>query len=91
MLERGLILAGEAQIAPEHLTLGVPPRSRNVVLELLVPGFDLDGFERELLHAAMERAGGNKSAAARLLGITRRRLYSRLDSLSAQQEGDSEG
>jgi len=91
VLERGLILAGEAQIAPEHLTLGVPPRSRNVVLELLVPGFDLDGFERELLHAAMERAGGNKSAAARLLGITRRRLYSRLDSLSAQQEGDSEG
>ena len=91
VLERGLILAGEGQIAPEHLTLGVPPRSRNVVLELLVPGFDLDGFERELLHAAMERAGGNKSAAARLLGITRRRLYSRLDSLSAQQEGDSEG
>jgi DNA-binding NtrC family response regulator len=62
-----------------------------VVLELLVPGFDLDGFERELLHAAMERAGGNKSAAARLLGITRRRLYSRLDSLAAQEEGDSEG
>jgi DNA-binding NtrC family response regulator len=62
-----------------------------VVLELLVPGFDLDGFERELLHAAMERASGNKSAAARLLGITRRRLYSRLDSLAAQDEGDSEG
>ena len=91
VLERALILAGEAAIGPEHLTLGVPPRSRNVVLELLVPGFDLDGFERELLQAAMERAGGNKSAAARLLGITRRRLYSRLDSLAAQQEGDSEG
>jgi len=39
----------------------------------------------------MERAGGNKSAAARLLGITRRRLYSRLDSLEAGQEGDGEG
>ena len=91
VLERATILAGEASIGPEHLTLGVAPRSRNVVSELLVPGFDLDGFERELLHAAMERAGGNKSAAARLLGITRRRLYSRLDSLEAQQEGDSEG
>jgi DNA-binding NtrC family response regulator len=91
VLERATILAGEGPIAPEHLTLGVAPRSRNVVLELLVPGFDLDGFERELLHAAMERAGGNKSAAARLLGITRRRLYSRLDSLASQQEGDSEG
>jgi DNA-binding NtrC family response regulator len=91
VLERATILAGDAHIAPEHLTLGVAPRSRNVVLELLVPGFDLDGFERELLQAAMERAGGNKSAAARLLGITRRRLYSRLDSLAAQQEGESEG
>jgi DNA-binding NtrC family response regulator len=91
VLERALILAGEAPIAAEHLTLGVAPRSRNVVSELLVPGFDLDGFERELLHAALERAGGNKSAAARLLGITRRRLYSRLDSLEAGQEGDSEG
>ncbi len=91
VLERGLILAGESPIAPEHLTLGVAPRTRNVVAELLVPGFDLDGLERELLQAAMERAGGNKSAAARLLGITRRRLYSRLDSLAAQQEGDSEG
>ena len=91
VLERALILAGDAPIGPEHLTLGVAPRSRNVVSELLVPGFDLDGFERELLHAALERAGGNKSAAARLLGITRRRFYSRLDSLAAGQDGDSEG
>ena len=91
VLERALILAGDASIAPEHLTLGVAPRSRSVVSELLVPGFDLDGFERELLHAALERAGGNKSAAARLLGITRRRLYSRLDSLAAGQDSDSQG
>jgi len=39
----------------------------------------------------MERPSGNKSAAARLLGITPRRLYSRLDTLAAQDEGDSEG
>jgi len=90
VLERALILAGDAPIAPEHLTLGVAPRSRNLASELLVPGFDLDGFERELLQAAMERAGGNKSAAARLLGITRRRLYSRLDSLTAEPDDDAE-
>jgi len=91
VLERGLILAGDQAIASEHLTLGIAPRSRNMVSELLAPGFDLDGFERELIQAALERAGGNKSAAARLLGITRRRLYSRLDSLAADQEGDSQG
>ena len=91
VLQRALILAGDAALGPAHLTLGVAPRSRNVVTELLVPGFDLDGFERELLHAALERAGGNKSAAARLLGITRRRFYSRLDSLAADRDGESEG
>jgi two-component system response regulator HydG len=41
---------------------------------LLTEGFNLDAFEQELLRAALERTGGNKSAAARLLGITRRRL-----------------
>jgi len=91
VLERALILAGDAPIGPEHLTLSVAPRSRNVVSDLLGPGFDLDDFERELLHAALERAGGNKSAAARLLGITRRRFYSRLESLDAAKDGESEG
>jgi len=91
VLERALILAGEGGIGPEHLTLGIAPRSRSTVSELLVTGFDLDGFERELLQAALERSGGNKSAAARLLGITRRRLYSRLASLEAGQDEDSQG
>ena len=36
----------------------------------------LDDLERELIQAALARAGGNKADAARLLGVTRRRLYS---------------
>jgi DNA-binding NtrC family response regulator len=54
--------------------------------DMLGPGFDLDAFERELVFAALERAGGNKSAAARLLGLSRRRLYSRLESIAAGGE-----
>ena len=53
---------------------------------LVFPGDGRDGYlvngtilKREL-YPAMKRAG-----------ITRRRLYSRLDSLASQQEGDSEG
>ena len=59
--------------------------------ELLREGFNLDEFERELIYAAIERSGGNKAAAARLLGITRRRLYSRLESLDARVEGAGTG
>ena len=48
---------------------------------LLRPGFSLDQLERDVIHHALTRARGNKTEAARLLGITRRRLYSRLESI----------
>jgi transcriptional regulator with PAS, ATPase and Fis domain len=88
-LERALILAGEDEIRPEHVAPAAPARDRRAA-DVLVEGFDLDAFERELLHAALERTGGNKAAAARLLGITRRRLYSRLESLGAPGAPDQD-
>ena len=45
---------------------------------LLERGVPLESFERMLLHRAVERAGGNLSAAARLLGLTRPQLSYRL-------------
>ncbi len=88
-LERALILAGEGEIRDEHLAPLASARGRSAG-EVLAPGFDLDAFERDLVLAALERAGGNKAAAARLLGITRRRLYSRLESLGLRGEGPDE-
>jgi two-component system response regulator HydG len=79
VLERALILAGEDELRPEHVATGAAHRARRAA-EVLVEGFSLDAFERELLHAALERAGGNKTHAARMLGVTRRRLYSLLAS-----------
>jgi two-component system response regulator HydG len=84
-LERALILAGEAEIAPEHLSVPAQPRGgARTAADLLVEGFNLDDLERDLIYAALERSGGNKAAAARSLGITRRRLYSRLESLAGR-------
>ncbi len=80
-LERALILCGEEPIGPRHLPLPAGPSRGARAGDVLGEGFDLDVFERELIHAALERAGGNKTAAAKLLGITRRRLYSRLAGL----------
>ncbi len=88
-LERALILAGEEEIGADHFgRLGRAPERADAsglrAADVLREGFNLDEFERDLIDAAIERAGGNKAAAARLLGITRRRLYSTLQSLSAR-------
>ena len=84
-LERALLLAGEATVSPSLID-AEPLRATPTADALLVDGFNLDTLERELVHAALARAGGNKSAAARLLGVTRRRLYSRLATLCAPEE-----
>ncbi|HET9552932.1 MAG TPA: sigma-54 dependent transcriptional regulator [Anaeromyxobacteraceae bacterium] len=88
-LERALILAGEDEIGPPNLAPGGPaaPRAGRAG-ELLGEGFSLDGFEAELIRAALERAGGNKTEAAKLLGVTRRRLYSLLASLAGGPGGE---
>ena len=88
-LERALILAGDGEIQPGHLVAGAGPARGRRGADLLVEGFSLDAFERDVIHAALERAGGNKTHAARLLGITRRRLYSMLASLE-EPPGPSE-
>ena len=81
-LERALILAGDEDIEAAHVAAaGASPGGSPTAGEVLRPGFDLDAFERDLILAALDRAGGNKTSAARLLGISRRRLYSRLQSL----------
>lgn len=44
--------------------------------EIPETGFQLDEFEKQLVEQALQKANNNKTRAAELLGITRRRLYS---------------
>ena len=86
LMERAHILAGEALIAEEHVRLDGGPLGADRS-DLPADGdLNLDNNARRLIKAALQRAGGNKSLAAEMLGITRRTLYSRLKLLGMEGE-----
>jgi two-component system, NtrC family, response regulator AtoC len=83
-IERAFILhVGADEIRPEHLS---PELRRSVsqrpkdkpALAVQPQGLVLDDVERKLIAEAMERASGNQSKAARLLGVSRDTLRYRL-------------
>jgi two-component system NtrC family response regulator len=91
-LERALILAGAEPIGPEHLGFaGAAPRAtaRSWVPEIPPEGLSLEELEKALIEQALARAGGNKSQAARLLGLTRRTLYSRMEKHGLRRPGET--
>jgi DNA-binding NtrC family response regulator len=79
ILERAMILAAGQPIDVEHI--GIEDETETAPLELSQdPGAagGLEGAEKEMIKKALEKTGGNKTEAAKLLKITRRRLYSRM-------------
>ncbi len=84
VIERAFILHATAEeLRPEHLSPEVRSAAPVKKQEPLVPhvpleGLVLDQVERKLIAEAMERASGNQSRAARLLGISRDTLRYRL-------------
>jgi DNA-binding NtrC family response regulator len=83
VLERAVILAGvgpiglaEVHIPERAAVFAAPPGSA-----VAAAGEDstLSRAEERMIREALAKAGGNKSKAARLLGITRRALYGRLE------------
>ena len=91
-LERALILAGSDPIEPAHLSFARPEMrvATSWVPEIPDEGLSLEALERELILKALERAAGNKSRAARLLGLTRRTLYSRMEKHGLHKPGEGE-
>jgi two-component system response regulator HydG len=63
-------LGGRARLAPPPAAAeSMPPESEEVIPEI----------DRGMIERALQQVGGNRSAAARKLGISRRALYRRLD------------
>jgi DNA-binding NtrC family response regulator len=89
VIERSLIESRGKPIDLEHLPASIldgeagrrGPADAGEVREL-----GLDANERHLIEQALRRAGGNKTRAAEFLGISRRRLYSRMKVLGIDGE-----
>jgi len=79
VIERATILAGGEPLSVEDFSLDVDdaPLVDGASTEDGVAG-GLETAEKSMILDALERAGGNKTEAARLLKISRRRLYSRM-------------
>jgi DNA-binding NtrC family response regulator len=82
-VERAIILCEGGLITSEHLPIQIARRASaaepSASATLPAEGLDLERVERELVEQALARAGNNKSKAARLLGLTRAQLYTRLE------------
>jgi DNA-binding NtrC family response regulator len=84
VIERAFILHAGEEIRPEHLSPelrkgGAPSkRPEKSVSSVTEEGLVLDDVEKKLIAEAMERASGNQSKAARLLGVSRDTLRYRL-------------
>lgn len=76
-IEYALVLCPEGEIQPEHL----PAKIASASCACPPPAEKLLSPEREKILEAMKKTGGNRTAAARLLGISRVTLWKRLKRL----------
>ncbi|MBA2778026.1 sigma-54 interaction domain-containing protein [Billgrantia kenyensis] len=63
---------------PENWLNAATPRQNNATWQLPAGGMSLDALEGQLIRQALEQAEGNRSRAARLLGLTRDTLLYRM-------------
>jgi DNA-binding NtrC family response regulator len=93
VIERACILTDTEFVTDKEVALAIPPENRTAYEAFpsaLAPAAERDErpevdrltkVEREHIQRALEQTGGNKKAAAQMLGLSRRALYRRLERL----------
>jgi DNA-binding NtrC family response regulator len=91
VIERALVLATGEALQPDDIRLDFAPRrggtasdSATESMAFLAEGVTLDEHEKQLIREALRRANGNKSQAARMLGLTRNALRYRLSQMGLE-------
>ncbi len=82
VIERACALASGNQLEVGDIQLDSPRNRSGGASERFLPdGMTLDQWEDEMIREALKRANGNKSQAARLLGLSRNALRYRLSKI----------
>ncbi len=85
VIERGLVMASGDKLDAADIKLENAPRPRAQSDNNFLPeGLTLDQYEQDIIREALRRAAGNKSQAARLLGLTRNALRYRLTQMGLE-------
>jgi len=89
VMERSMVLASGAVLEPADIRLDTAPKRTPASGggdAFLPEGMTLDEHEQAIIREALKRADGNKSQAARLLGLTRNALRYRLSQMGIEGE-----
>jgi DNA-binding NtrC family response regulator len=87
IIERACALTKGSVLKVEDIHLDVrPARSANGTGNFLPEGMTLEQWEDEMIRESLRRANGNKSQAARLLGLSRNALRYRLSKIGISDE-----
>jgi DNA-binding NtrC family response regulator len=88
VIERSLVLGSGETLEPEDIRLEMAPASARppATNSFLPEGMTLDEYEQALIRESLKRANGNKSQAARLLGLTRNALRYRLSQMGVEDK-----
>jgi DNA-binding NtrC family response regulator len=85
VIERSIVMALREKLDTADIRLDMNLRPRQTAGEPGLPeGMSLDQFEQDLIKNALKKADGNKSQAARLLGLTRNALRYRLTQMGIE-------
>jgi len=91
VIERACALATTSKLEVSDIHLDTPRNRAGASTDRFLPdGMTLDQYEDELIREALKRAGGNKSQAARLLGLSRNALRYRLSKIGIEDDNGAE-
>ena len=86
-VERAMLLSESDLLGPEHFTMLASVTPVTSAFSLPPEGVNLETLERDLLVQALQRAQGNQTQAAQLLGMNRDQIRYRLEKFGLDKLG----